>query len=191
MKNAGILGVIHKASQGTSYVDPMYATRRQQALDAGLLFGAYHFGEYGSGYNQADHFLETVRPTPTDLLVLDWEACDPDPMTLANAEFFAEALWEATDRWCGLYSGMSFCTDAMVDCGLTPLSNCWLWLARYSTEPPVVPPPWPVWTFWQYCDNGTVPGVEGGCDRDRFNGTMDGLMRLWGIENALPPVLIV
>ena len=37
---AGIVGVIHKATQGTAHVDPMYQVNRAKAQDAGLLWGA-------------------------------------------------------------------------------------------------------------------------------------------------------
>ncbi len=43
-KAAGILGVIQKATQGTGYKDPTFDANREQAIQAGLLFGAYHFG---------------------------------------------------------------------------------------------------------------------------------------------------
>lgn len=36
--------MIQKAAQGTSFTDPTFAVNRQKAADAGLLFGAYHFG---------------------------------------------------------------------------------------------------------------------------------------------------
>lgn len=34
---SGIVGVIHKATQGLTFQDSMYTTNRQKALDAGLL----------------------------------------------------------------------------------------------------------------------------------------------------------
>jgi lysozyme len=43
-KVAGIVGVIHKATQGTAMMDNMYQQNRQKAQTAGLLWGAYHFG---------------------------------------------------------------------------------------------------------------------------------------------------
>ena len=49
VKAAGIAGIIHKATQGLSFQDPTYHDRRTQALAAGLLWGAYHFGEGGDG----------------------------------------------------------------------------------------------------------------------------------------------
>ncbi|MDQ3746468.1 MAG: glycoside hydrolase family 25 protein, partial [Acidobacteriota bacterium] len=35
VKDAGILGVIHKATEGTSFVDPRYTERRTAALAVG------------------------------------------------------------------------------------------------------------------------------------------------------------
>ena len=69
----GIAGVIHKATQGLTYVDHMFATNRQKAVAAGLLFGTSHFGTCADGSAQADFFLQTVQPSDTDLLVLDFE----------------------------------------------------------------------------------------------------------------------
>jgi lysozyme len=57
---AGTVRVIHKATQGTTFVDPMYQTNRDKAKQAGLFWGAYHFGEGADGVEQADHFLRTV-----------------------------------------------------------------------------------------------------------------------------------
>src|SRR5204863_9690698 len=45
MKNEGVLGVIHEASFPRSQRDARYAERQLQAMRAGLLWGAYHFGD--------------------------------------------------------------------------------------------------------------------------------------------------
>jgi lysozyme len=184
IKASGIVGVIHKATQGISYVDATYASRKQEALAAGLLWGAYHFGEGGLPFTQAEHFLEVVQPEPADLLVLDWEDYIDSTMLLDEAEFFILHVAVATKRPPGLYSGQAFLTDALAQSHGSILQNCWLWLARYSTELPEVPRLWPTWTMWQYTDAGTVPGVEGACDRNQFNGDEAGLRRLWGVEPA-------
>src|SRR5690242_11536953 len=83
---AGIVGVVHKATQGTGHVDPMYVTNRSPARGAGLLWGAYHFGVGADGVEQADFFLGTVKPDALHLLVLDFEANPTGPsMTLVEA----------------------------------------------------------------------------------------------------------
>src|SRR5262245_17176682 len=67
-KQDGILGVIHKATQGQTFKDPTYRRNRQSAKDAGLLWGAYHFGTGSDGLKQAQHFLAVVGNEPGTLL---------------------------------------------------------------------------------------------------------------------------
>lgn len=46
-----------------------------------------------------------------------------------------------------------------------------LWVAHYTQNPqPLLPQGWETYTFWQYSENGPAPGVNGGCDLDRFLG---------------------
>src|SRR5262249_8754118 len=61
-KADGIIGVIQKATQGESYVDRTFGRNREAILAAGLLFGAYHFGDGSDGTLQAKHFLNVVQP---------------------------------------------------------------------------------------------------------------------------------
>ena len=75
-KEDGILGVIQKATQGQTFKDPTYERNRQKANQAGLLWGAYHFGTGNDGLKQAQHFLDVVGNDPGTLLVLDFE---PNP----------------------------------------------------------------------------------------------------------------
>src|SRR4030095_899709 len=42
VRRSGILGVIHKATEGGDWVDASYGVRRPEAERAGLLWGAYH-----------------------------------------------------------------------------------------------------------------------------------------------------
>lgn len=186
VKSAGIAGVIHKATQGTGFQDPTYHDRRAQALAAGLLWGAYHFGEGGDGAAQADFFLSVVQPEAADLLVLDFETnTQGASMSLAEAEQFVTAVQSRTGRWPGLYSSPSYLNHALA-AGRSPvLANCWLWIADYASSP-VVPANWPCWTLWQYTDGThgpephSLPGI-GNCDRDQFNGSLEQLHRLWGL----------
>ncbi len=60
---SGILGVIHKATQGLGYADPTYLDHKLSALDNDLLWGAYHFGTGSDGVQQAQQFLDVVQGT--------------------------------------------------------------------------------------------------------------------------------
>src|SRR5689334_12841379 len=73
VKQGGILAAIHKATQGTGFVDPTYQQHREAAEAEGLLWGAYHFGTAADGVFQAEHFLDVVNPDANTLLVLDFE----------------------------------------------------------------------------------------------------------------------
>jgi lysozyme len=184
IKSSGILGVIHKATQGTRFVDAEFADRRRGALSAGLLFGSYHFGARGDPNGQADHYLDIVESS--DLMVLDFEPNSIDgTMTLPEAETFVTRIHEKTGKFPGVYSGESFINDRLGDKTDTVLKECFLWIAKFSAARPKVPPAFPFLTLWQYTDGSagpqphTVPGV-GRCDRDKFNGDEAGLRRLFG-----------
>ncbi len=170
---AGIVGVIHKATQGTSMVDNMYDQNRQKAVAAGLLWGAYHFGTQADGAAQADFFLSKANADDQTLLVLDFEPNGNATMTLNQARAFILRIKEVTGRFPGLYSG-SLIKEQLGDQLPHPLfAQCFLWLAQS-------------WTMWQYTDGNvgpqphTVDGI-GNCDRDQFNGTLEQLQQLWGV----------
>lgn len=190
----GVQAVILKATQGTGFTDPRFATRRRQVQDAGLLLGAYHFGVAGNASEQAEHFVETAG---TDaLLVLDLEG-NPQgvDMSLDEAEEFVHHVAELTGRFPGLYSGHTIkemlTAVGIRDPGQTILSQCWLWIAQYGRAP-LIPTVWSRWTLWQYTDGAVGPlqphevaGI-GFCDRDQFNGTEAELRAFWE-RNSRPP----
>jgi len=181
----GIVGVIHKATQGIKFNDPAYAANKQKASSAGLLWGAYHFGDGSDPIAQAEHFLNIVQPGDQTLIVLDFEENTQGPsMTLDGARAFVNHMNDKVGRFPGLYGG-SFLKGLLGQTLDPVLANCWFWLAQYS-KTPVVPKNWPTWTMWQYTDGTagqpphTVQGV-GACDRDFFNGDLAALKTLWGV----------
>jgi len=182
-KGDGIIGVIHKATQGTSGLDPMYVTNRGKAQAAGLLWGAYHFATGGDGVAQAQHFLDTVGNFQNTLLVLDFEQNPAGPsMSLDDARAFVTQVNEVTGRFPGFYSG-SYVKQLLGSSKDPVLAQCWLWLAEYGSTA-VVPPNWPTWTMWQYTDGAVGPEPHqvagiGHCDRDQFNGSEAQLQKLW------------
>lgn len=202
---SGILGVIHKSTEGGDWVDPSYGVRRQQAEAAGLLWGAYHFGtRFYSGEKQAAAFLAAARPGPNTLIALDFEPNDYNPrntMTLAQAEQFVHTVQRATGRLPLLYTQPNWadglrCGRAHLSLGRpidsrSILSKCELWLADYRDQPQV-PMAWSGrgWRLWQYAGDdsadkaayGTVPRSVAGVshsDRNIFAGDTSALYRFW------------
>ena len=188
-KAAGIAGVIQKATQGTSFTDPTFATNRQKASGAGLLFGAYHFGVGADGVQQAEFFLNVVKPLGNQIVVLDFEANSQGPsMTMEQARAFVTQVQAVTGRWPGLYAGQYL--KELLGSGSDPvLTNCWLWISQYGPAA-VIPPAWSAWTMWQYTDGARGPeplpvdGI-GVCDRTTFNGAPDELTAFWQAGGVL------
>lgn len=186
LKAAGIEGVIHKATQGTTSVDPRYADRRQMAKTHGLMWGAYHFGIGGNPIGQAKHFLNTVQPDSKTLMSLDIEAYPKGAdMTVAEAEQFVSYIHNQTGRWPLLYSRRGHLREFINDDEPTLLSQCPLWVAAWS-DSPIMPVQWSTWTFWQYTDGRKGPeprlvkGFKVSMPRDQFNGTLQQLRKFWG-----------
>ena len=187
-KADGIAAVFHKASQGLGYVDPAYASNRARAEAAGLLWGAYHFGTGDDPDAQADHFLAAAGDLAGTLLVLDFEPnTQGASMSLAQARTFVQHVQAKTGKWPGLYSG-SLIKQELGAGSDAVLANCWFWLSEYGPAAKV-PPCWKSWTFWQYTDGNigpephSVAGI-GACDRDQYNGTIDGLRAFWAANAA-------
>jgi lysozyme len=179
----GVVGVIQKATQGELDIDPTYLGNHIKATNAGLLWGAYHFGTGDEGVRQAQHFLTVVGNSENVLLALDLEQNPVGPsMDLEQARAFVTHVQAQTGRFPGLYGGSYL--KSLLGAGSDPvLAQCWLWIAQYGPTP-VIPPNWPTWTLWQYTDGAYGPephGVDGvgRCDRSFFNGPEAQLRKLW------------
>src|SRR5580765_6409403 len=83
VKRGGTIGVIHKATEGTSYVDDKLFSRMKAAKDAGLLTSTYHFMRESDMSGQMNHYLGTINPVPGERVVLDHECSGT---TLAELE---------------------------------------------------------------------------------------------------------
>lgn len=181
-KAGGWSFVIHKCTQNTDFQDPQYATRKQQALDAGILWGSYHFLNPGNATVQADFYLSVVKPDGKTLLCLDYETG-----TVADAEEFVQRIHECTGVYPLLYTRASMILQQIGN-EPTLLTNCKLWLASYTVKP-VLPSQWSMWMLVQHTDGifgpepHSAPGI-GLCDCDLFYGTFDQLRVAW---QALSP----
>ena len=172
-----------KASQDIDFVDDTYATNRAGAQAQGLHIGAYHFAqpsvEVGDATAEADHFIDTAMPVGGDLLpVLDLEkngGLTQDALIAWVKEYLGR-INERLGVHAVIYCSPNFWKNSMAD-------TTWfadngyevLWVAHWTTaSTPTVPGgAWSsnAWTFWQYTSDGSVPGITGRVDLDRYNGT--------------------
>lgn len=174
VKGAGVIGVIHKFSEGTTVRDSEYSARRVAAKGAGLLFGRYHFGHPGNIAAQVANFLDGWQPD--ELLALDWENTTDGAMSVGDVIEFHDRVLAATGQRIAIYSSNA-AKEALR--GPDPvLSKCRLWLAQYAAAP-VCPPGWSKPWLWQWTAHGSIAGITGNVDLDSFDGTDDELRASW------------
>jgi lysozyme len=171
VKNAGIEGVIAKATESSSFVDPLFLSHMRAAHGQGLPVGAYHFARpdtsLGDAVREADHFLRVISSVDLELRpVLDLEA--------ESLPYQALDDWVLT--WCDRVADgagvdpMIYTGNWFVNASLEPnkdLVRYGLWIAHWTSAlKPTIPKPWTEHVLWQY-GGAPVPGILGNVDRDR------------------------
>ena len=174
-----------KASEGVTITDSFFAANRKAAKAAGLIVGAYHlFRPKTAGAAEINNFVSAVGKIESGELppVLDVEVPEDWKNIPVAARIKLVSDWlAAVEIQLGVrpivYVNNS---DAQGLLNHDPsFAKYLLWIAYYSTaSQPVLPPPWKDWTFWQHTGVGTISGVRGNCDLDRFPGTLADLMKL-------------
>lgn len=206
LKDAGIFGIIHKVSQGTHYRDPKYQDRRKAALDAGLLWGGYHFQDHSNEDDQAKFFLDCINTADFQpmLISADYENSSQQPTLgqcyrfMKNLDAFMPGMQSV------LYSGNLIRETLKAPVGghqgadMIGIKEFFqqhrLWLAQYG---PVlhVPYPWneaipktsneelplaaPGAWLWQFTETGRVNPLVGNTDGNFFDGTFEQLQASW------------
>jgi GH25 family lysozyme M1 (1,4-beta-N-acetylmuramidase) len=171
-----------KASEGTTLIDTFYTGNRAQAKLLGLYVGAYHFARPGlnpgDAVAEADYFLAMSQLVAGDLLpVLDLEVTGGlAPVELQEwVKAYMGRIYERTGARGVIYTSPTFWRNNMADTTWFAANGYrTLWVAHWTSGPaPSVPGGnWGGlgWTFWQYTSSGTVPGITGRVDLNRFNG---------------------
>ncbi|MFH0750507.1 MAG: GH25 family lysozyme, partial [Chloroflexota bacterium] len=196
---AGKRFAIMRATLGHTYLDPMYATNHAGARAAGLQVTAYHFAtpsaSPGDALSEADWFVQHAALLPGDLVpALDLEQA---------GGLSAMDLQAWVGAWLGevyaklgvrpmIYTSPAFWKNSMGDTTMfADQGYPILWIAHWFTSSPTVPAgDWGGhgWTFWQYSNCGSVAGISGCVDLDRYNGT--DLTGLTFNYSLLPPVTL-
>jgi GH25 family lysozyme M1 (1,4-beta-N-acetylmuramidase) len=171
-----------KASEDVDYADPLYQTNRAQAKSNGIVVGAYHFAQpsavAGNGAAQADHFINTAQPTKGEMLpVLDLERTNglTDPQMITWVRDFLQRVQDRIGVKAIIYCSPSFWKTYMSDTTWFAQNGYQvLWIAHWTTAttPSLPAGGWSSsgWTFWQYTSSGSVAGISGRVDLDRFKG---------------------
>lgn len=189
---AGIWGVIHKATQGTSYRDPDYAKRRPKALAAGLRWAAYHFCDSSDVTAQINNFIAYAKPGAETMLALDFEDHNNDPhspknMSIQNLVRALRLMEQRIGTKAALYSGNRLRENIgkLSQADRAYVASHPLWLCQYGPQPKL-PPGFTRSFLWQFTDGSVGPqphhiaGISGsGIDLNAFNGTREELESMW------------
>jgi GH25 family lysozyme M1 (1,4-beta-N-acetylmuramidase) len=183
---AGYRFAFGKATESTTFVDPTYTANRNGSESAGLRFGAYHFARPTGGSTaratanaiaQADYFLATADPQPGELPpVLDLE--ETGGLTPARLLTWTEAWTSEIYARLGVepfvYSSPNFWQAHLSNSTAVAASGVPLWIAHWTSnsQPTVPATDWngQGWTFWQWTNCLSVPGIAHCVDGDRMNG---------------------
>lgn len=192
----GIVGVIYKATEGTSYTDPTYVSQQQSAKKAGLKWGAYHFATAADLSGQINNFLRYASPDPDELFCLDWEDYGSNTMSLSSVKTWITEVENALRRegQCVLYSGNT-AKEALGNTVDKFLGERRLWLCQYGSTPKWQKS-WEKYWLWQFTDGQvgpephTISGI-GPCDINSYDDDADHLIATWATgktEELKPPV---
>lgn len=190
LQEHGIKGTIHKITQATGFVDPLYASRAEEVEKLDLLWGAYHFMSADPVKEQFDHFLSALeRHTPKALMTLpclDWEPDHTSGQETASFEQLLEMIeicYATFKKYPTIYGGY-WMIDQLKDKSNDLLGKCPLWQGFYK-EPLEIPTSiWKTWSIWQYTDGSTATDLFKNVDRDRFNGSATQLNEFW-VSNSI------
>jgi GH25 family lysozyme M1 (1,4-beta-N-acetylmuramidase) len=183
-----------KATEGTTYVNPHFATDYATARATHRYVGAYVYArpDRADPVGQAEHFLRHARFSRDDRTLvpfvdLEWPypgvgagPCydlTPDQLR-AWIHAFVDRIEADIHRKPMIYTNVYWwnpCTGNDTSFAGYPLD-----IANYTKGPPALPAGWTRFALWQYTPGD--PGRRGAHDRDVVNGGMSGLSAL-----AWPP----
>jgi lysozyme len=187
--NAGFKYAFIRVSDGINTPDAKFAANWTGAKSVGIIRGAYQFFRPSQSVTaQADLMIQKVGPyQPGDLPpVIDVEVDGglSPPTVASKVRQWVDRVQAALGVVPIIYTGKYFWRDEVG----SPASFAEnpLWIAQYTSLCPDIPAPWTKWTFWQYTDAGTVPGIAGGVDTNRFNGSLEQL-QAFAMGTVPPP----
>lgn len=181
MSFAGCVIAVAKATEGTGYVNPDYASAKVRAAHAGAYFGAYHFLHAGNGVGQAQHAFTTVGGGVP--LMIDFEPEYNANGTIASAPQISDAVAFINEyRSQGgttylVYLPHWYWQGNLGSASLAPLTN--LGMLLVSSDYTTYSDTGPGWTayggmtpvIWQYTSSATLNGVKN-VDMNAYQGTV-------------------
>ena len=123
-------GVIVKATQGTSYVNPRCNHQYELAGQLGKLRGLYHYAGGGNPEAEAQYFINNIKNyVGKAVLILDWESYQNASWGNTSwARRFVDEVHRLTNVWPLIYVQESALWQ-VANCA----SKCGVWVAKYAS----------------------------------------------------------
>lgn len=178
MKGTGLDGVIIKATQGTSYVNPCCNRHYEQAKEAGLLRGLYHYADGSGAIAEAHYFVDHIKGYLGDaILCLDWEGNQNKAfgkMDVGYCRSFLDCVYHLTGIRPLIYMSKSVCrahdwSSVAKDYGLWAAQYANMNQTGFQSEPWTDKRGWGAWespAIYQYSSRGKLAGYDGNLDMD-------------------------
>lgn len=160
------------SKDGLLYEDERAKENLQGAQEAGLQVGAYFFSQAISAQEareEAEFAISLLKEHEISLpVVFDWEYFGADARTNGMTK---DVMTACIHSFCGAveeagYEPMVYfnrdVADRLLD--MQELTDYQIWFAMYDSYPNAPCKP----DYWQYTDQGRVPGIEGDVDLNLF-----------------------
>jgi lysozyme len=181
VKASGRVFAIARISDG-SYIDVDFPANWSGMKSVGMVRGAYQYFRPGQDpVAQANSVIKAVGMLGDgDLPVtLDVEASDGQSAAtiVSKIHTWADKVAAGTGKRPMIYTAKYFWNGSVATKDFAAFD---LWVANYYVTCPDIPTAWTDWKFFQYTDKNVVPGISGGVDGDKFNGTLADLKTFAG-----------
>src|SRR5262245_60338429 len=190
VKSAGVVGVIFKATEGTSYLDPTLRSGFAAALNSGLACCTYHFFRPGNAAKQMDFYWSSIDPQWGERMVIDYEDdnCTVDELHQAVQRLLDKSAQYDKNIQITVYSGHTLKEQLGNSRDQFLADHTDLWIAQYGSSVSWPDQTYPIYSLWQYSESGSVPGVDGDVDLNEFNGSKDNVTKWIGPVSKEEPV---
>jgi lysozyme len=154
-----------KATEGMTYQDLNFKKNWEGAAKYGITEGAYHyFTMTSSGSDQAENFISMVPKQKGKLPpAIDVET------KIANENDFKAQLADYVKDVTNKYGQkpVFYVSSIVYNLLYDDYSSYSFWIINYNGKPADKG-----WTFWQYSEKGSSPGIDGKIDQDIYRGSL-------------------
>ena len=178
-KQKGTDFIMVKATEGKTYVDPMFDKNASDVINNGLLLGIYHYArpENNSPSAEAANFLAQFRKfLGIAIPVLDWE-----DVALNYSEDWALEWCDCVYESTGVRPMIYVQHSAIKSVGILAEHNYGLWVARWrdTNDGVGTVAPWSTWAMWQYTNSPF--------DKNLFNGSKAQFQKYCQVNKTVRP----